>query len=144
MFTILLVILGTLSHMTLNDFIGSLRTLRIPSSILGSMLIMFRYIPLFMEERGRMQEAQKLRGYEKGGRLDRIRSLGNLVGTTIDRSFDRSTRVYDAMSLRGFGRGMMIRGTGFRRTDAILPLLILTLLAILPYIASLISEVLLL
>ena len=144
MLTILLVFLGTLSHMTLNDFIGSLRTLRVPSSILGSMLIMFRYVPLFLEERGRMQDAQKLRGYDRGRRLDRIRSLGSLVGTTMDRSFDRSTRVYDAMSLRGFGRGMMIQGSGLRRTDVLLPLLILALVAILPYIASLLSEVLLL
>ena len=144
MFTILLAFLGALSHMTLADFIGGLRTLRVPASILGSMLIMFRYVPLFIEERSRMQDAQSLRGFDRGNRLERLRSIGNLVGTTIGRSFDRSVRVYESMSLRGFGRGMTVRGTGFRRSDAIIPLLLLGFILLLPYFASLLMEVLLL
>lgn len=144
MFTILLAFLGALSHMTLADFVGGLRTLRVPASILGSMLIMFRYVPLFMEERSRMQDAQSLRGYDRGGRMDRVRSIGNLVGTTISRSFDRSVRVYESMSLRGFGKGMMVRGTGFRRSDAAVPLLVLGFILLLPYFSYLLAEVLLL
>jgi energy-coupling factor transporter transmembrane protein EcfT len=144
MFAILLTFLATLSHMTLNEFIGALRTLRIPSSILGSLLIMFRYVPLFMEERSRMQDAQLLRGFDRGRRFERIRSLGYLVGTTINRSFDRSATAYEAMSLRGFGRGMAVTGTGLKKSDSLLPLLVLTLLVSLPFLVPLIMEVLLL
>jgi energy-coupling factor transporter transmembrane protein EcfT len=81
---------------------------------------MLRYIPLFIEERHRMQEAQQLRGFERGGRTDRIRSLGFLVGSTIDRAMDRSVIVYESMTLRGFGRGMLIVGAGIKKNDLLL------------------------
>ncbi|MFW9793903.1 MAG: energy-coupling factor ABC transporter permease [Candidatus Thorarchaeota archaeon] len=144
MFAILLTFLATLSHMTLNEFIGALRSLKIPSSILGSLLIMFRYVPLFMEERSRMQDAQLLRGFSRGRRLERIQSLGYLVGTSINRSFDRSVSTYEAMSLRGFGRGMTIVGAGLKKSDSILPILVLILIVSLPFLATIIAEVLLL
>jgi cobalt/nickel transport system permease protein len=144
MFTILLTFMGALSHISLTDFVGSLRTLRVPQSILGSMLIMFRYVPLFMEERSRMQDAQKLRGYERGRRIERITHLGNLVGTSINRSFDRSVRVYESMSLRGFGRGMIVRGAGFRKRDVLLPMAFLLLLLSIPFLSYAIAEVLIL
>lgn len=124
MFAIMLVFLATLSHMTLADFIGALRTLRFPSVLLGSLLIMLRYIPLFIEERTRMREAQVLRGFDKGTRSDRLRSLGYLIGSTIDRAFDRSVTVYESMTLRGFGKGMIVGGAGLKRADAALPVLL--------------------
>jgi cobalt/nickel transport system permease protein len=142
MFAILLTFLATLSQMHLSEFIEALRTLRVPSSVLGSLLIMFRYVPLFMEERSRMQDAQLLRGYSQGKRFERIKSMGYLVGTTINRSFDRSTRVYEAMSLRGFGKGTMVSGGGFRRSDALLPIILLALVASLPFLVTIVLEVL--
>ena len=75
-FGLITLFLAALSHMSLAEFIGALKTLKIPTSVLGSLLIMLRYIPLFVEERERMQEAQKLRGFEKGERVGRIRSIG--------------------------------------------------------------------
>jgi len=143
MLAILLTFLATLSHMTLSDFIGALRSLRVPSSILGSLLIMFRYIPLFMEERSRMQDAQMLRGFRKGQRFERIKSLGYLVGATISRSFDRSVTAYDAMTLRGFGKGTFISGAGFKRADIVLPLFVLFIVLSAPFIIPIIMEVLL-
>ncbi|NHJ13289.1 MAG: hypothetical protein EAX95_06405 [Candidatus Thorarchaeota archaeon] len=127
MFALILLFISVLSHMTLSGFIGALRTLRIPSSILGSLLIMLRYIPLFIEERQQMQDAQSLRGFERGTRMERIKSLGFLVGSNIDRAFDRSIAVYESMKLRGFGGKMVLRGTGFRRADVLLVLLLLCL-----------------
>ncbi len=144
MFAILLTFLATLSHMTLSEFIGALRTMKVPSSILGSLLIMFRYIPLFMEERARMQDAQLLRGFSRGRRFEKIRSQGYLVGTTINRSFDRSVTAYEAMSLRGFGKDTNVTGAGLKRSDILLPLLVLALLLSLPFFVPLIMEVLLL
>ncbi|MFW9794958.1 MAG: energy-coupling factor ABC transporter permease [Candidatus Thorarchaeota archaeon] len=144
MFAILLTFLATLSHMTLNEFIGALRSLKVPSSILGSLLIMFRYVPLFMEERSRMKDAQLLRGFDHGRRFEKIRSLGYLAGTTINRSFDRSVTAYEAMSLRGFGKEMKIAGTGLKKSDSLLPLLILALLVSVPFLVPMIMEVLLL
>ncbi|MFW9847606.1 MAG: energy-coupling factor ABC transporter permease [Candidatus Thorarchaeota archaeon] len=143
MFAILLTFLTTLSHMTLSDFIGALRSLRIPASVLGSLLIMFRYIPLFMEERSRMQDAQMLRGFSKGERFERIKSMGYLVGATINRSFERSVTAYDAMTLRGFGKGNFVSGAGFKRADVFLPLLLLLIILSSPFILPILLEVLL-
>ncbi|MFW9788508.1 MAG: energy-coupling factor ABC transporter permease [Candidatus Thorarchaeota archaeon] len=142
MFAILLTFLATLSQMHLSDFIEALRTLRVPSSVLGSLLIMFRYVPLFMEERSRMHDAQLLRGYSQGKRFERIKSMGYLVGTTINRSFDRSATVYEAMSLRGFGKGTMVSSSGFRRSDTILPFILLAFVVSLPFLVSIVLEVL--
>jgi len=123
--------LAALSHMSLAEFIGALRTLKIPTFILGSLMIMLRYIPLFVEERQRMQEAQQLRGFEKGERSGRIRSLGFLVGSIIDRAMDRSISVYESMTLRGFGHGMFIVGVKPKRNDLLLFLSLFILMLIL-------------
>jgi len=119
-FGIVTLFLAALSHMSLAEFIGALKSLRIPTAILGSLLIMLRYIPLFLEERSRMQDAQQLRGYHKGTRRERIQSLGFLVGSIIDRAMNRSVAVYESMTLRGFGHGMFIVGVGTRRKDILL------------------------
>jgi energy-coupling factor transporter transmembrane protein EcfT len=142
MMTMVIMFIAVFSHLSLSEFIGALRTLRVPTSILGSLLIMLRYIPLFMEERQRMQDAQLLRGYNRGDRSERIKSLGYLVGTTINRSFNRSVSVYEAMSLRGFGKGTMVTGSGFKRSDLLLPILLLILIICLPYLVQITLEVL--
>ena len=141
MMTMLLLFITTLSHMSLTEFIGALRTLRVPVAILGSLLIMLRYVPLFISERSRMQDAQQLRGYSRSKRFERIKSMGYLVGTTISRSFDRSATVYEAMSLRGFGKGTMVSGSGFQRSDIILPVIILVFVLSLPFLLPIIMEV---
>jgi energy-coupling factor transporter transmembrane protein EcfT len=144
MMTMVLLFITVLSHLSLTEFMDALRTLRVPAAILGSLLIMLRYIPLFMTERKRMQEAQHLRGYSRGKRVERIKSLGYLVGTTINRSFSRSATVYEAMSLRGFGKGTMISGSGFKRSDVLLSLFLLVFILSLPFLVTKIMEVLLL
>ena len=125
MVALILIFLSTLSHMTLTEFIAALKTLRVPSLILGSLLIMLRYIPLFLEERGRMQDALALRGLQRSSRVDRVKSLGFMIGSTIDRAFGRSVTVFEAMKLRGFGKGTSIQGAGLRKRDVFLLLVLL-------------------
>ena len=132
MFLILLVFMATMSHMTLSEFIGAIRGLRAPPSMIGSLLIMLKYIPQFVQERRSMTESQLLRGLESGKRAGRIRSFGFLIGMTIDRAFDRSLLAYDSMTLRGFDKKLQVSGTGFRRPDFVLPVLV-SLLAIVIY-----------
>jgi energy-coupling factor transporter transmembrane protein EcfT len=80
-----------------------------------------------------MQEAQQLRGFEQGERMGRIRALGFLVGSIIDRAMERSIIVYEAMTLRGFGHGMFIRGVRPKRSDAAIFLSLLVLIISLYY-----------
>ncbi len=117
MFALLLLFLTGLSHLTLAEFVDALRTLHVPAIMIGSLLVMLRYIPLFIEERDRLHEAQILRGFQRGSRWERITSLGYLVGSTIDRALDRSMTVYEAMLLRGFSSHSSLAGSGFRRWD---------------------------
>jgi len=141
---ILLLFMITLSHMTLGEFIGAIHGLRVPLSIIGSLLIMFRYVPQFINERRSMHEAQLLRGFESAMRTGRIRSLGYLIGTTIDRAFERSLIVYDSMTLRGFGKGFHFSGAGFRRFDIVLPfvllLLVISIRGILPVLVQVLCK----
>ena len=130
-FGLITLFLTVFSHMSLVEFTGALKTIKIPTSILGSLLIMLRYIPLFVEERQRMQEAQQLRGFERGERKGRIRALGFLVGSIIDRAMDRSIIVYEAMTLRGFGHGMYIQEARPKRNDIVLFLSLLFLILLL-------------
>ncbi len=132
-FGIVTLFLAAFSHISLGEFIGVLKTLGIPASILGSLLIMFRYIPLFIEERDRMQEAQQLRGFQKGRRMEQIKSLGFLIGSIIDRAMNRSVIVYESMTLRGFGHGMLILGVRPRRDDFLLFLSLFVLILVIYY-----------
>ncbi len=124
---IIVLFIATLSHMTLGEFVGAVRGLWMPASIIGSLLIMLRYVPQFINERRVMRESQLLRGLDSAARTGQIRSLGSLVGTTMDRAFDRSTVVYDSMVLRGFGKRFHPSGAGFHRSDVLLLVLVVLL-----------------
>jgi energy-coupling factor transporter transmembrane protein EcfT len=50
-----------------------------------------------------------------------------MIGSSIDRAFDRSISVYESMKLRGFGGKVVLRGGGFKKLDTVL-LVILILL----------------
>jgi cobalt/nickel transport system permease protein len=142
-FTVLLVFVVTFSHICLSEFLAALRTLRVPTILLGSLMIMLRYLPLFLEERTRMQEAQLLRGLEHGPRRRRMESLGSLVGKSIVRALDRSVIVYEAMLLRGFGGTLRIQGSGFHRGDCVsaiaLVLFVLSLQTAIPVLLEAVS-----
>jgi len=142
MLLLLLLFMGTLSHMSFTEFVGALRTLRFPVNIVGSVLIMLRYIPQFVDEKRNMHEAEVLRGLERGRRWDRIRSMGYLIGSTMDRAFDRSISVYNSMTLRGFGRGALVKGRGFKRNDALLAVLLIMLAVSLFYVIPAVQGVL--
>ena len=51
---------------------------------------------------------------------------------------------YESMTLRGFGKGMAVSGAGLKRSDALLPILVITLLVSIPFLVPLIMEMLLL
>lgn len=128
---IVLLFVGTLSHMALSDFVGAMYGLRLPMPVIGSLLIMLRYVPQLVNERRVMHESQLLRGLGGAARSVQIRSVGFLIGTTIDRGFDRSTVVYDSMVLRGLGKQFRPSGTGFHRSDTLLLGVVLLLASIL-------------
>jgi cobalt/nickel transport system permease protein len=86
----------------LPSLLRALRWYRVPGLLIEIGLLMYRYLFLFVEEAGRLRQAQKLRGPEVPWR----RAMGgfsSLGATLLIRSYDRSQRVYDAQRLRGGG-----------------------------------------
>lgn len=82
----------------------SLAWFHVPSVIIDTMMIMFRYISVLSEESTRMYRAQASRcGHsQKVGYLKRIGNFGNIAGALLMRAFDRSIKVGDAMASRGY------------------------------------------
>ncbi len=82
--------------------LAALRWYRVPALLVDVGMLMYRYLFLFVEEVGRMRQAQRLRGPD----VSWSRSLGGFGRSgahLLVRSHDRSQRVYDAQRLRGGG-----------------------------------------
>jgi len=84
--------------------IDSLAWFRVPSVIIDTMMIMFRYIGIFSEESTRMYRAQASRcGHSKSvSYYKKLTNYGNIAGSLLVRAFDRSVKVGNAMVLRGY------------------------------------------
>jgi cobalt/nickel transport system permease protein len=84
--------------------LDSLRWFKIPSVIVDTMMLMFRYISLISDESARIRKAQESRlGYSKKvGVRKKIGNFGILAGMLMARSFDRAIQVGDAMISRGY------------------------------------------
>jgi len=88
----------------ISTVMDSLAWFRMPSVIIDTMLIMFRYIGILSEESTRMYRAQASRcGHSKSVSFSkRLTNYGNIAGSLLVRAFDRSVKVGNAMVLRGY------------------------------------------
>ena len=99
--TISLVLFGTAPFL---NSIKAMRSLGLPQVIVDMTLLAYRYLEELGSMVTTMQRAIKLRGfkYQKFSRRN-LRILAQLTGSLLVRSYERSTRVYQAMILRGYG-----------------------------------------
>jgi len=74
---------------------------RIPSSLIEIITIAHRYIYVFADEVDRVRKAQRMRLGYRNWRLG-WKSAGTLGGMVILRAFDKSERLFKAMSCRGY------------------------------------------
>lgn len=88
----------------METILDSLKWFRIPSVIIDTMALMFRYISIISEESARIRKAQQSRGgYSKTvSYLKKLGNYGTLAGMLLIRSFDRAIKVGDAMISRGY------------------------------------------
>ncbi|WP_072622495.1 cobalt ECF transporter T component CbiQ [Spirulina major] len=113
--TLSVVLFGTTP---LTKTLRAMRSLGIPSLLVDMALLTYRYLQEFNNTRRTMQQAMRLRGFQ-GDRLS-IRSLrhwAQLAGSLLVRSYDRATRVYVAMLLRGYGQQWQGKSLGWRGID---------------------------
>jgi cobalt/nickel transport system permease protein len=80
----------------------ALARLGLPQRLVTMILFTYRYLFVFGEESRTLQQALKARGFKAGGNWRTFRSLGNLVGLMVVRTFERTERIYQAMVARGF------------------------------------------
>ncbi|MGD9974031.1 MAG: cobalt ECF transporter T component CbiQ [Desulfatirhabdiaceae bacterium] len=93
--------------------IQALARLNAPPILCQMLLLAHRYIFVFQDEAGRMLKGMRARGFKKQSNMETVRTLGNFLGMLLVRSFDRTQRVFDAMTARGY-TGTWPNGVVFR------------------------------
>ena len=84
----------------INGICASLSALPIPKAAVTVLLLMYRYLMIFLKEFHKMSQAYRLRCPK--GKGIRISAWGSFVGLLLLRSIDRANDVYDSMKLRGY------------------------------------------
>lgn len=79
---------------------AALRMLHVPKIIVTVILLLYRYLSLFLEEAERVTQAYALRA--PGQKGIHFRAWGTLAGQMLLRTIDRAQNIYDSMRLRGF------------------------------------------
>ncbi len=91
----------------MDDLCRTLRKLRVPAVLVTVIMLIYRYFSVFLEEIGRMWAAYSLRA--PGQKGVHFRVWGPMVGMLLLRSIDRSSTLYESMTMRGF-RGDFLSG----------------------------------
>lgn len=99
--TVSLVLFGTAPFLTT---IQSLRALHLSDIIVDMMLLSYRYLEELADTLTTMERSMQLRGFQAQRFSWRNLSvLARLMGSLLIRSYEQSTRVYQAMIIRGYG-----------------------------------------
>jgi cobalt/nickel transport system permease protein len=99
MISLVLVMLATTP---LHDTFKAARALHLSRLLVFLMLLTYRYVFLLMDEFARLRTALRVRGFRNRADLHSYRTIGQVAGTLLVRSAERSERVGQAMRCRGF------------------------------------------
>jgi cobalt/nickel transport system permease protein len=97
--TLMLVLLATTPLSSICNAAGALY---FPRLLVLLILLTYRYVFLLLEEFGRLRIALRVRGFRNRANLHSYRTIGQVAGTLLVRSHERSERVGQAMAARGF------------------------------------------
>jgi cobalt/nickel transport system permease protein len=84
-----------------SEILAVFRRLSIPSVMLTTLALMYRYLPVLADESRRMDRARKSRTFS-AGRMQVWHNLSTIVAQLFIRSVDRAERIYLAMCARGW------------------------------------------
>lgn len=84
-----------------HELLNELRQWRVPTVMLTTLALMYRYLPVLGEESRRMQRARASRTYSRGQRLA-WSSVTTIIGQLFVRTAERAERIYLAMCARGW------------------------------------------
>ena len=98
----------------MEDVCAALQQLHLPRVLVTTILLIYRYIVLLLQEGHRIATAYALRA--PGQRGIHFKAWGSLLGQLLLRSIDRAQLVYESMQLRGFSGAFSLRHVGQRGT----------------------------
>jgi cobalt/nickel transport system permease protein len=118
---------------TMNPFVlgHALDHLFVPRKLTLLYCLTIRYVGTLKQEYDRLRTAMRVRGFRARTDFHTFRSLGQLIGMLLVRSFDRSDRVWAAMKCRGFrGTFWLLDHFAFTRRDVVFAVVVAAALLI--------------
>jgi cobalt/nickel transport system permease protein len=127
---LVLLVLGTSPF---ESTLQAAHALHVPGLFVQLLMLTHRYLHLLADELGKLRVALRVRAYRNRARAHCFRTVGNVTGTLLVRSYERAERVSHAMRCRGFdGRFRSLCEFDTRATDVVLFAFTLLLVAALP------------
>lgn len=80
----------------------ALKAIGIPEKMILILISTYRYIHLYMADMGKLFRAARLRGFNLRKGFSHILTSSDIMLTLLIRSYEQSSRVHDAMVLRGY------------------------------------------
>jgi cobalt/nickel transport system permease protein len=117
------------------EIVRAMQDLGLPRVLTATILLMYRYVGVLVDESQRLIRAREARSGELSGRHVkgllpwRAQVAARMVGTLFLRTYERSERIYHAMLARGFaGEVRTLRSAALPRRDVVLGGMALALL----------------
>ena len=101
-FGALFVFMSFLSTLTYSEFINALTKLRLPSVLVGSLIIMLHYIPILAGSNKKILEAQEMRGKKITSYWHKLKTHAYIMGKSLVLNMERSEKLYESLKMRGF------------------------------------------
>jgi len=101
-FGALFVFMSFFSTLTYSEFIHALTKLRIPSILVGSLIIMLHYIPILANSNKKILEAQEMRGKKITSYWQKFKTHAFIMGKSIVINMEKSEKLYESLKMRGF------------------------------------------
>jgi len=98
----LFVFLSFFSSLTYSEFIDALTKLRVPSILIGSLIIMLHYIPILAVSNKKILEAQEMRGKKTTSYWEKLKTHAYIMAKSIVMNMERSEKLYESLKMRGF------------------------------------------
>ena len=116
-FGALFVFMSFFSTLTYSEFIEALTKLRIPSVLVGSLIIMLHYIPILAGSNKKILEAQEMRGKKITTYWQKLKTHAYVMGKSMVMNMERSEKLYESLKMRGFSGKITFAPKKLKITD---------------------------
>lgn len=102
---------------SMEEICFAMQLLHLPKELITVLLLIQRYVIVFMKEVERMSQAYILRAPHQKGIHYKV--WGSMLGQLLLRSMDRAQNVYESMKLRGFQNVFTLCGKAYARAQSV-------------------------